>query len=32
MSPKAKLNGVAVNAGSLYDFATTVGGVYEFGK
>lgn len=30
VSAKAKLNGVAVNATSLYDFTTTAGGVYEF--
>jgi alpha-L-fucosidase 2 len=32
VSSKARLNGVAVNALSLYDFATTAGGVYEFIK
>lgn len=32
VSSKAKLNGVAVNTGSLYDFSTTAGGIYEFVK
>lgn len=32
VSPKAKLNGVAVNTGALYDLTTTAGGVYEFVK
>jgi alpha-L-fucosidase 2 len=32
VSSKAKLNGVVVNTGSLYDFATIAGGVYEFIK
>jgi alpha-L-fucosidase 2 len=30
LSDKAKLNGIAVNAGEVYDFTTTAGGVYEF--